>query len=685
MTKIMTAFNNFARAQIDHDMIGRFDLPLYQTACDKVLNFETNFKGNAMFRAGLLDMVGSFQDCVFHEFLFRNDQNYLMVFYENKIRFLTYAADGLFGWVLNGGTELEVTTTYTLEQCRKLQFTQNGDVTIITHNDHEPADLTRIAADDFTLAAHPITPANLFEDPDDPGVFEYPAACRFYKGRLYFGNTRLETTTIWASEAGDYEEFDFDVTITAKTPLKFTIAEITQPIEWIFGGENSLILGCAEGLVTVNGGGVGVAIKAETVEADLTATDGSNNQIPLTKDGLIFYQGKNSRNVYYFSFDLLSESFSAEDANFISYDITKSDIRKLRRKKDRNDLIYSTRGDGAWLSLNFESKEKIIGWHAHTSPHGKVKDIAVISDNDGNPQLFLLVDRDGTFYIEAQADKVEFSKRSDFFSGALKENELADDEAYARKVAQELTECVYLDNALTLNNLQTANEITYDDGAGTITAASSIFTSGDVGKDISYKTETGYESGRFKITGYTSGTVVDVDVLQEPSQPTYEDWYLSFNAISGLGQYIGKKIGLVTDGGFLKEELVTGATLQLDSEILSVVVGYVYRGEIKSLNLGFQIQGENTQVTAKNITRSAIRCVASAGGKFGATPYRMEPIQKLSQSDFNYLPPLPIDGTAFVNYSDVHEKDKFFYIVQDEPLPFNATCVFVDANYSGTR
>jgi hypothetical protein len=673
--KVVTAYNNFARGKIDHDMMGRFDLPIYQSATDLMENFFTNFKGNTIFRSGFEDVLGeAFQDCVFAEFRFRDDQNYLMVFYNTKIRFLSYDSNGNFGWVLSSGTPLEVTTPYTLAQCRELQLTQNSDVVVITHQSHPPKDLTRVSATSFTIANHTFTPSDPF------GSSQYPKCCLFYKGRLYFGNTQSKPTTVWGSEAGDYNEFTIPATVTDISPLQFTLSDIAQPIEWLFGGDNSLIAGVTDGIVAINGGGVGSPIKADTIEANLTSADGSNGSIPFKKDGLVFYVGKNDRNMYYFSYDLLTESFLAQDANFVSYDITKGGIGKIRHKKDRDDLIYGVRGDGQLLTLNFKEKENIIGWHTQKT-NGFVKDIAVITDNEGNPQLFALTMRGTDYYIERMADHIEFSRRVDFFTG----DKSADDEAYNRKVAEEFLQCIYLDNALKVSNLQEDNTITYDSGAGTIEDTDGIFVLGDVGKHISYKTETGYESGRFEITEYIDANTVSVDVLQTPTSNTYDNWYLSFKTLSGLSKYNGKTIGVVTDGGYLSDFTVSGGQIDLGSQVLSVVLGYRYKGIIKSFCLGFQAGAENTQTTMKAITRVGLRCVSSAGGLFGSSLYHLEPVQELSQSDLNYLPPIPIDGTKYISYGDDNEIDKYFYIVQDLPLPLTITSVMIDANYSTTR
>ena len=77
-----------------------------------------------------------------------------------------------------------------------------------------------------------------------------------------------------------------------------------------------------------------------------------------------------------------------------------------------------------------------------------------------------------------------------------------------------------------------------------------------------------------------------------------------------------------------------------------------------------------------------MRLVASAGGKIGTSPYQLEDVQELSPSDLNYLPLLPIDGTKYVDYTDDSEEDKYFYVIQDQPLPFHIACTMLEANYA---
>lgn len=520
---------------------------------------------------------------------------------------------------------------------------------------------------------------------------DYPACCLFYKSRLYLAATPLKGTKIWGSESGNYDIYLIPTTITDSSPLAFVLADIAQKIEWLFPGDNSLIAGSRDGIVAINGGGVNSAITSDTVQATLTSAEPCNDVYPFKKDGLIFYVGTNGRNVYFFRYDVISESFLSEDANFITYEVTKGGLTKLRTKKDKNDLIFSLRGDGALTSCNFKLSEKINGWHERTTYGGTstvaFQDIAQIADNNGNPRLFALVQRNGTFYIEMQADYVEFAKRSDFYTG----DEAADDEAYLRYVGEQLRQCNYLDNSVTYSDLRTSTltftPSTYDaDGnptAGTITSSIADFNSGHVGKHIAYKTATGYESGRFQITVYNATNSVDVDVLQVPTTNTYSSWYLSFSSVSGLSQFNGTTVGVVADGGYLADYTVSGGAIDFGTEQLtSVVIGYRYRGVIKTFQLGFQIQGFNTQVTLKDIVKAWVRTTASAGGMVGSSPYDLEAVQELTQEDLNYLPPIPIDGTKDVDYTDDTDEERCLWVVQDEPLPFNICSVILEANYA---
>lgn len=676
MTKVATANNNFSRGKLDRDLQGRTNLAIYQSGCRILKNYITNFKGVAMNRTGMFKET-AFQDCVFVVFDFSISQNYLCLFYENKVKFLTYDSNGVFGFVQSGGGDLEVVSPYTLDQARTMQLDQNADVMKMVHPDVLPQDFIRTSATSFTFSNSVTTGIAWGGD--------YPNAVRFKDGRLLYARN----TTVWFSEAGDYTEFTIPGTITADSPLEVTLAELKQAIDWIENGTTGVILGNSQAIANIDGGSVGAGITADNVRATVTKAEGSNTTNPVTKDGLVFYISKNNRGFYFFRYDLLGENFLSEDVNYLSYEITRGNIKNLQYKRDRDDLIYTITEDGKLLSFNFKEQEQVAGWHIHDT-EGFVRDIAVMPDNKGVPHLFLLVERNSLFYVERLADYVEFSSRDDFFTGDSDEDMDNDTEAYKRVMAEELKSCIYLDNSDTYSDPKTST-ITYvgdiDAGSeGTITSSAAVFVSGDVGKHIVYKTITGYEKGRYKIIAFTSTTVVDVEVLIEPTTDVYANWYLTFDSVTGLSRFNGQSVGVLGDGAYLGEITVTGGVLEVGRQISSIVVGLGYTSILKSFPLGFQANGQNTNSNKKNIISARLRLTTSLGGEIGDSIYDLDPISLGSQNPINYLPEIPQDGTSQkVIFNGNSTVDKAYYVVQRTPLPLNICNVMIEASYEVSR
>lgn len=775
--KVVRAYGNFSSGQIDHDLMGRFDLPTYSSGADVFQNFISNFKGNAIFSAGFISQV-AFQDCAFIEFKFGITQNYICCFFTGFVQFLAFDTSGNFGWVLNGsGTPLQVTSPYTLVDAQFISnrgaYAQNDDVMYITHRSYAPYKLTRTSANSFTLATYtrasdpfyaPVNDTSTTSNTPGTGaktftvsagqpyavgatisiastvtptfimtgtvtsysgttlvvaitsftgsgtitswtitiIANWPGACAFYQGRLYMASTLFALTEIWFSTAASYDDFTIAVPITDASAFNFTCANITQQIEWLFPADYSLIVGSTDGIIVCNGGAINTAITPGTVQALITSAYPTNGAYPLKKDALVFYVGQISRNIFTIRYDILMQTFSSDDCNLESYDMTRGLLQKIRYKRDRNDLIFSVRGDGNIASMVFKQQERINGWHLRNT-QGTFQDIALIGDNLGNPQLFALVLRNGTYYIEQQAPYVEFNKPADFWTQNPSDpqnnpNEDMDDVAYIRYVSEQARACNYLDNSMYFDDLrsstvtftQTGNDPQSNAPTGVVVSTAGDFNGNSVGRHIVYKTATGYESGRFLITGFTSTTQVNVTAIQIPQSingtalNSWSSWYMSFIMVGGLSQYNGQQVGIVLDGGFDSINTISGGTITLDEETTSICIGLMYTGIIKSMCIGFQLQASNTQVTVKEIDRVSLRCVNSLGMKVGSSLYDLQEVQLRGPSDINYLPPAPVDGTQDIDVDSDSEEDFYFYIVQDLPLPCTIASYFLEANYAMT-
>ena len=91
--------------------------------------------------------------------------------------------------------------------------------------------------------------------------------------------------------------------------------------------------------------------------------------------------------------------------------------------------------------------------------------------------------------------------------------------------------------------------------------------------------------------------------------------------------------------------------------------------------LGYDVEGNNTQITNKNISKVDIRFINSAGGKFGTDRYDLETIQEFDPNGHYDSIPLLMNGDIERHILDNWDKQKSYYIIQDQPLPLNVSMI----------
>lgn len=663
---ITQVYNNFIRGQIDHDMNGRFDLPIYQNGFEYVRNFYVNYKGDLKNRTGF-EFVASTVDCVLKEFRFNKDQTYLMLIRNNAIDFYTYDAQGTFGYVTTLQTDM------TLADAKKAKFAQNADVMYVTHENSTPRVITRTSATTFTWG----TPTTTGIDYTANGN---PRACAFYQKRLWFGGFSKKPVTIVGSESGVYTQFTVKTSnIVDSDPVSITLSDITDPIWWLNGGKKNLNVGNAEGVSLVNGGSIDT-ITPTLISANLANNERANSVTPVIKDGLLFYASLDNRKMYYFQYDLMTESFVSTECTLVSKDSTVGKIKRLLYRRDDNDLLYALMEDGTICAIVFNQSESINGWFPITTS-GTIIDAETITRPDGKDDLYFVVKRGNVYCLEKMSDEVEFTRflDTDFQNDPKKE-------FYNRLTAEQLKGCNYLDCSTIFNQYKDST-ITFtptEEGSsdGTITSTADDFQESSIGHYICYKTKTGKEYGVFEIVSYTNARTVGVMMISEKCYSnTYTGWYLSFSAVNGFADFNGQKLSVVADGGYLGDFLVENGAINFDRECQSVCVGLPYRSIANTFTLGQMGDGGNGQTISKNVAKFILRFVDSAGANIGTDLNSLQEVQEFNPAGFFDLPPLLMNGDLQMTARDNSEREKRIYIVQDFPLPFNLTMLQLDVDY----
>lgn len=686
--KTSLPFNNFSSGQIDRELKGRVDIPLYQHGAEISENFCQTIKGDTFYRTGF-KFISEIGDASLYEFKFNQEQSYLLVFKIEYIEFWSYNLNGEFVQVLNDdGTPLKVTHPYGTE-VKNLCMAQNCDVMYITHlyGNYPEMQLKRKASNKFVLEETKFTNTGTASLSNNPSTNHgCPCTCSFYENRLDRCSSSKYYTYLYGSKGADYN----NITVGANTNdgFQFDLAESNSKALWLISGANSLLVGTAEGVLTINGGSTTAAITPTDITAKLSCRDGCGAVQPVRKDNYVFYVSANGRKLFMFEYDVLLEQFKSTNLSKANYEITKGGITKLVYKNDQYDFMYGV-CNGKLLQICFSNDEAVNAWSVMKTK-GEFKDIVTVTRPDGNFDLFAKVKREingiTRYYLEQLTDIVEFPRFEDFISEIPKNAtdvdilsiEKNDQYAFSRAVAETLRACNYLDCSIEYSGLK-KTQITYNREESSITSSADDFSQQDIGRRIWIKSITGREYGIFDIVEFVSEKIVKVRTLQEPSITTSSEWYLSATKFSGLEHLEGETVAVVGNGGYIGDFIVQNGCVDISSanvnKVGSAVIGLKYKGILKSPNLGMALQTNQTYTTMKNIYSIILKLSFSAGGKVGDSLYSLEDVQDFNPDGLFDTPPLLIDTDKEILCNGKSEKEKHYFVVQNDPLPLNIAMV----------
>ena len=679
--------NNFSSGQIDRDIKGRFDLPLFQNGHEISRNFFHTIKGDCYYRTGFefLDEIGH---AALYEFKFNQTQSYLLVFRVEYIEFWSYNENNELVRVLDDeGQELTLIHPFGTEVFN-LNMTQNCDVLYITHNDgnYPEYQLKRTASNKFELNKTTFTNSGTASLSSGSATENhgYPCTCAFYENRLNRCSSSKYPTYLYGSKGGDYNN------ITTGTGTndgyQFDLAEANSKALWLVSGVNSLLVGTAEGILTVNGGSVNTAITPTDITAKLSCRVPVANVKPIVVDGYTFFVSANKRQLHLFEYDVLLEQFKPTNLSKANYEITKGGIKKLAYKFDRFGLIFALCGTKL-LSICFSNDEAVNSWSEYITK-GEFIDICSVTRPDGDYDLFANIKREingvTRYYLERLTETVEFSRKEDFISELsedVTEKEILeikqnDEYCFYRKIAEELRDCNYLDCSIKYSGLHT-EKISLSENI--LTCEENVFSSSDVGRRIWYKTISGCEYGSMDIVEYLAENKVRVNVLLKPTSNETSQWYLSATVFKGLEHLEGETVGVVGNGGYIGDFIVENGQIDITpanvNKVATAIIGLKYKGILKSPNLGVQLQGTQTFSNMKNIYKIGLSLSFSAGGKVGDSLYYLTEIQDFNPEGLLDTPPLPMDEYKEINYEGDYAKEKHYFVMQDKPLPFHISAI----------
>ncbi len=590
----------------------------------------------------------------------------------NSTGYTAYASGGTIEEIV------EVTTPFTTADLFELKFAQQGAIMYIAHPSYNPQTLTYTSSTSWAMANHSPTGLTLSSG-------NYPGAVGFYEQRLVYAGSNNSPNTLWFSMPANPGNFTVGTAVT--DGIAYTIAGPANKIVWLRGTNKFLGVGAFGDVYQVTGGIDGVVTPA-SISIRPTNSYGTANINPIGKGAQIFFPQSNNLIIRSFEFDFEQDSYVPVDRNTIADHITKSGVTQITFQEGRPNILWAAKTNGELIGMTVEDLEAVSGWHRHETD-GEFTSVASLPRSLNYDQMWLCAKRDveGTdyYFVEYLSDVAELPRREDYIT----DDEAADFAIYQNLLFEAQKQYIHVDSSLSYYGDDNAVTMTPGATTGTgvtFTAGGAFFDSSMVGREIWRKSVTGLETGRAVITGYTSTTVVDCEIIEDfdsTSAIPATEWYLTVGTVSGLDHLEGKTASVCVDGGQHPQEEVSGGAITLDRQASIVHVGTGYTGYLEIMDLEGGGTTGPAQTKRKNVHAVGFRFLDTLYAKFGTSYYKLRQIEIRTAAMKMDRPPELFTGDAKEIYANETldsrdggwSRSKRAIVSQDQPFPCNVQLI----------
>ena len=254
---------------------------------------------------------------------------------------------------------------------------------------------------DYNVASSISEGAPEYVDPFPNG--DYPGAVCLFEQRLVFASTPKRPQTIWMSKSGDYSNFATYTPITDDSPIELTIAsQEVSSANWMVP-LRSLIFGTPSMEWEIAGRN-DAAFTAKNAKATPQSYWGSSLKRAMIVGNVILHVSSSGSQVRNLQYDFGSDSYGGTDLSILASHLLKEHaVVDWAYQKNPDSIIWAVRNDGVLLGLTFQAEHQISAWHRHDT-QGRFTSVCSVPHGEEH-DLFAVVLRDGTYYLERMAER----------------------------------------------------------------------------------------------------------------------------------------------------------------------------------------------------------------------------------------------------------------------------------------
>ncbi len=187
----------------------------------------------------------------------------------------------------------------------------------------------------------------------------YPCFAGFHEGRIWFGGTRMQPTTLRASMVDDFNNFFMDS--EPDSALHLTLASDDQSRICWMSTARGLLFGTAEGeWILQSSDSLGLApTNASFVRQ---SSVGSDDREAYSIENSVFYVQRGGKRLREISYKLESDGFSSTDTSLLSEHLFASGVREWVVQRGGNSRVWVLMNDGTLAVLTTNVAQRVTAW-----------------------------------------------------------------------------------------------------------------------------------------------------------------------------------------------------------------------------------------------------------------------------------------------------------------------------------
>ncbi len=228
----------------------------------------------------------------------------------------------------------------------------------------------------------------------------YPRFASLHQGRLWFGGTSGQATTLFASSTDDF--MNFRVGSNDDDALHLTLSADDQSrICWICPAR-SLLVGTSASEWTLSSPDGG-AVTASNAAFSRQSSVGSEGKDAYSVENAVFYVQRGGKRLREISYKLEADGFTSTDTSLLAEHLFASGVKEWAVQRGTSTLLWVLMYDGTLGVLTTNVAQQVTAWQRVSFPGRRVCHLAsLMQEGSSEDELWLVIRNESNGYVSLE-------------------------------------------------------------------------------------------------------------------------------------------------------------------------------------------------------------------------------------------------------------------------------------------